>query len=74
MKRIIVVAVLGMLSLASCKKEHTCICTKVYNNPIIADGISTYMYETLTERGAEKKCSENDESDSESKTTCKLSE
>lgn len=72
MKKIVLIAGLGVLALASCKKEHTCICTKVYNNPIIADGISTYLYETLTERSAEKKCSENDESDADSKTTCAL--
>ena len=44
MKKIILVAAIGMFALASCKRDYVCQCTEKFSAPNVADGYSNYIY------------------------------
>jgi len=73
MKKIILVAAVGMLLMSSCKKTYICQCTTEFSNSNIEDGYSNFFYEGVLEGSTSKKCKEDNEgSVSGAKTTCEI--
>jgi len=54
MKKIFLIAVLGVLTLASCKKDYSCSCTYTYSGPF---GSNTTIYTKTIQEASKKQAS-----------------
>lgn len=68
MKKVLAIAVLGVLTLASCKKDYTCTCTAS------SGGMSVSQSTTIndTKKKAEDACTAKSTSASGATTTCAI--
>ncbi len=68
MKKFIAIAALGVLTLASCKKDYTCECTST----VFGISASSSTVITDTKKKAEEACTAGSASANGATTTCKI--
>ncbi len=71
MKKVILVAAVGMLALASCKKDYTCECTTTDSSGFF-DDVSTSVTINATKSDAETTCSGSEVTAGTLTTKCEL--